>query len=128
MKNIQLIGYKVIFIILLIVITANQKSNCQYQQQYPGTNIRGKVVINDPYNNFPPLKLVKVDLYQFDAIKNVWVLIAATYSDEYGFYYYNYIKPGDYSIQVNQQKNYSVTILQIDYNQTNYQDLPVLYY
>jgi len=117
-----------IFLLLLCLTISGITVNNLQAQQYPGTNLRGKVVTVDYYGNSYPLAYATVDLYYFDYQYNQWVFVISTMSDAYGFYFINYILPGNYVLQVNKSKNYNISVVQIDYRYYSYQDLPMLYF
>lgn len=94
---------------------------------YRGTDLRGMVVAGPGDADQSPIEFAKVELYLYDAAKKIWKVGARTYSDQNGMYYFHSIKPGEYWIQVKDEKNYGpYDVVQIDYNQRQYQDLPLL--
>jgi hypothetical protein len=112
---------KHLFIILCLFINSQVNS-----QNYPGTNVRGRVVTYY-YQQQVPLTSAKVDLYFFDfsrAPGYQWVFIASTLTDAYGFYFFNGVNPNNYTIWVNQVKSYNIQVSFIDYRYYSYQDLP----
>ena len=121
-------SFKTIFIIVLFVAAVGHVSVTYGQSEYPGTNTRGKVALNDKKKNYPPLQHARIDLYHLYPGEAKWVRIAKTYTDDDGFYYFDNIKPDNYTIQVNKDKNFNVTIDEIDYNEKKFQDLPIIYY
>jgi hypothetical protein len=97
-------------------------------QAYPGTNLRGTVV---RAAGRQPLASARVDLYYFDKrypAGQQWRLISSTYTDAGGLYYFKYVRPDNYSIQVNLKKNSSIQVINIDYGHYAYQDLPMIVY
>ncbi len=110
---------KILFIIFsLIVLSA--------KAQYPGTNLRGQVQV--AYNNtYVPYPNASIGLYALNAYNN-WVLVSQAITNEFGFYFFYGIPPGPYSIQINGLKNYSITVVMIDYRFYQFQDVPVLFY
>jgi len=100
-----------------------------YISQQQGVNLRGQVRAVDPVSRSPvPLSKVAVDLYTKEAANRSWRLIAASSTDENGFYYFNRITPGNYFIQVNNRKNYDIRVTPIDQRRQDFLDLPVLNY
>ncbi len=113
-------------IILFLVFAA--LSIEEASAQYPGTNLRGKIVYSDYYGTQYPLTYANVDLYYLDN-NNQWNLVQQTLTDAYGFYYFNYVRPNyTYAIQVNRNRNYNISVVAIDYNYYQYQDLPLFIY
>ncbi|HEY5967040.1 MAG TPA: hypothetical protein VIU35_03635 [Chitinophagaceae bacterium] len=113
---------KYLFLILLCLFINSQANS----QNYPGTNVRGRVVTYY-YQQQVPLTSAKVDLYFFDPSRAPgyqWVFIASTLTDAYGFYFFNGVNPNIYTIWVNQVKSYNIQVLFIDYRYYSYQDLP----
>jgi hypothetical protein len=117
---------KKLIVILLFIFTLNNV-DC-YSQQYPGTNLRGKVLTQDNYGRTFPITYAQVDLYLYNSATNQWILIQSTLTDAYGFYFLNWIIPNSYVIQINKIKNYNISVVWIDYNLYRYQDIPVLYF
>ncbi len=110
--------------VLIFSISLLLYSNSVFSQQYPGTNVRGQILntYGDPAEN------LSVVLYYLNSITDEWVIIASTNTDVEGLYYFNWITPNSYVIQVNQEVNYDVIISEIDYDYYSFQDLPILYY
>ena len=109
---------------LLILITCT----FAYNAQSPGTNLRGKVLTVNVYNQSFPLKYANIDLYFFQHQSQTWHLVTSTVTDAYGFYYLKNISPGNYVVQVNKRKNYNINVVYMDPYSNYYQDLQVLYY
>lgn len=110
--------------VLIFSISLLLYSNSGFSQQYPGTNVRGKVL----YSDGVPAVNASVDLYYLNYNTNEWVIVASASTDANGFYYFNWISPNSYVIQVNRDVNYDVNIIVIDYQYYSYQDLSILYY
>ena len=97
--------------------------------QQQGVNLRGQVRAVDPVNHSSvPLSQVAVNLYTKEPADGNWRLIAASSTNENGFYYFNRITPGNYFIQVNRRKNYDIRVKPIDQRRQDFLDLPVLNY
>jgi hypothetical protein len=99
--------------------------------QYPGTNTRGRVLTVNIYNQQVPLVGARIDLYIFDGrfpVGQQWRLLATSFTDIYGFYYFRYVPPNNYTIQINQLKSYNISVIAIDYRFYTYQDLPLFFY
>ena len=107
-----------------IILSAVFISGTAYAQ-YPGTNLRGQIV--SAYNG-QAIPSAQVNLYFYNSYYQNWVIIASAYTDANGFYYFQYVVPGFYVIQVNQVKNYNIQVVMINYNYYTYQDLPLLYF
>ena len=88
------------------------------------TNVRGVVTVNNAGAHVP-VASIKVDLYSYNPGAAKWVIIATTYTDGYGFYYFKSVAIGYYSIQVNGKKNFEIQVIPIDATKFVYQDLPV---
>lgn len=117
------------FRILLFVVCATLSGYDIVAQSYPGTNLRGKVVTTDYYQQQVPLTYTNVDLYWFNSETQNWELLQNTLTDDYGFFYFNHVIPyRTYSIQINGNQNYTISVDRIDYSLYQYQDLPVLIY
>ncbi len=115
-------------LLLLLSIVALLSGFGVTRQAYPGTNLRGKVV---RALNHQPLASGRIDLYYFDKrypAGQQWRLVASTYTDAGGFYYFKYIRPDYYSIQVNLRKNSNIRVVNIDYGRYAWQDLPMITY
>lgn len=97
------------------------------QAQYPGTNLRGRVMSNGYYGQ-TPLTYANIDLWIYNSYYKKWQVVASTVTDAYGFYYFSGVKPNAYTIQVNKSKNYNINVVMIDYRYYQYQDLPIFYY
>ena len=114
---------KIIITTLLISLTF-----IEAKAQYPGTNLRGRVMTNGYYGQ-SPLTYASVDLYYYRRSNNQWVKLQSTVTDAYGFYYFNYVKHNlDYVIQIGRHSNYNIHVNWINYNYYQYQDLPIFYY
>jgi hypothetical protein len=115
-------------LIAILVFAHVTSGKSFFRYQYPGTNLRGKILTVNYYNQQIPLVSAKVDLFVFDANYNQWRILASVYSDAYGFFYFQLVPVGYYSIQVNQAKNYNIQVVPINYSIYQYQDLPLFYY
>jgi len=83
-------------------------------------DIRGRVDAIHPYSSSPfPASGVKVDLYEHDGVNNTWQIRFSNYTGVDGMYYMRNIRPGNYFLQVQNSRNYPITI----YNEP-YQDIP----
>ena len=97
--------------------------------QQQGVNLRGQVRTIDPVSRSSvPLPKITVDLYNTEPVSGRWLLIAASSTDENGFYYFNRIAPGNYFIQLNKHRNYDIRVTTIDERKQTFLDLPVLNY
>lgn len=96
-------------------------------QQYPGTNLRGQVLA-PIYGQWVPLGNARVDIYAFNPAVQQWQLLGTSFTDVNGFYFFRAVPIGNYVLQVNQQKNYNIEVIFIDYNFYAYQDIPFLYF
>ena len=124
---------KLMFILFLVIF-----SLASYAQQYRGTDIQGKILtINPYYNTYVPLQYTQVDLWYwgwtgtYDQYGNQiwqWYFIAQARTDANGFFYFYGIAPNDYTIKVNQSKDYNIQVVWIDYNLYRYQDLGTFNY
>lgn len=76
-----------------------------------GANIKGQIITNDGSSDLP-LVNTSVDLYLYDQAKNEWVVIAQTITNTSGSYFFYDIVPGKYYLQVNQDKNFEITVPQ----------------
>lgn len=122
---------KSLFFIALIFLSINFAN----AQQYPGTNLRGNIQFLNPYyNTYFPLPNAIVDLY-YNPEPNQFIFIGQTMTNIYGYYYFYAIQPGNgnFYIQVNKAKNYQISVSSIiyynnQYNQNQFQDIPILYY
>ncbi|WP_264564640.1 carboxypeptidase-like regulatory domain-containing protein [Flavobacterium sp. N3904] len=86
------------------------------------TNIRGQVINQQKV----PLVSANVDLYVYDGAKpvgNQWVLRNSTITDSYGFYFFNAVPVGSYTVWVNKSRSYNITVTVIAKN-LSYQDVP----
>lgn len=93
-------------------------------QQYPGTDVRGRV-----FNSSSRLPLVnaKVDLKLPGASQRLQV-VKTTYTDYAGYYYFKGVMPNTYQVSINQMQFFTLTVVQIDYSTTQYQDVPAYFY
>lgn len=124
---------KLIFILFITIFSLSI-----HAQQYRGTDLQGKILtFNTYYNTQVPLQYAQVDLWQWSWTGGYyqngqqiwqWYYIAQARTDANGFYYFFGIAPNNYTIKVNQVKDYQIQVIWIDYNRFRYQDLPVLYY
>jgi hypothetical protein len=99
--------------------------------QYPGTNLRGQILTYNVYGQVVPLAYARIDLFFFDGRYppgQQWRLIGTVSTDAYGFFFFNYIIPNVYTIQVNQLKSFNIQVLVIDYRYYSFQDLGQFYY
>lgn len=110
---------------IAVLIVAFFTSYLALSQGYPGTNLRGKIVNQQTGE---AVIGVSVDIYLLNKETDKWVLIQSTVSGDNGFYFFSWIPPDDYVIQVNRRKNYNVSVRKINYEKQRYQDLPILRY
>ena len=116
--------YSLSLVLLLFLLSAFEGN----QNQYPGTNLRGRILsVNVNQQQFP-LVSAEVEIYYFDAYANQWRVLTRTLTDAYGFFFLQRVPVGFYTIQVNRLKNYNIQVIMIDYNMFQYQDLPIFYY
>ncbi|NND63019.1 MAG: hypothetical protein HKN48_07460 [Flavobacteriaceae bacterium] len=117
---------KIKFILFIVFATLTVQSA---NAQYPGTNLRGKIVSADYYGTQYPLTYANVDLYYLNPQTQQWIIVQQTLTDAYGFYFFSYVQPNyTYAIQVNGDRNYNISVVMIDYNYYQYQDLPLFIY
>ena len=84
-------------------------------------NVRGQVVTN--YNGtMLPYKLARVDLYY--STGGQWTKVQSAITDSYGYYYFKGVQPS-FTLQVNNSKNFNITLPKPDLGNT-YQDIPPL--
>lgn len=93
-------------------------------QQYPGTNLRGKIILNTMYGQQNAVGF-RVDLFVYNGVS--WQLLGTSFTDNYGFYYFRLVPPGNYVIRINQTSNYNINVVYINYSLYSFQDLPILY-
>jgi len=76
------------------------------------TDIRGRVDAIHQYSPQSPFPAsgVKVDLYVYDGVLDTWQIIASNYTGVDGMYYMRNIRPGNYYLQVQNSRNYHITI------------------
>jgi hypothetical protein len=111
--------------ITLMIVAITHFSNLEAKAQYPGTNLRGRVLASGAYGQ--PFLNARVDLYAFNTITSSWVLVTTSYTDYQGFYYFRFVPPGNhYAIQINGKLTYQVQVSMIDYRYYTFQDLPAL--
>jgi hypothetical protein len=97
-------------------------------QQYPGTNLRGRVLINNGTQVFVAARVDLLFMDQRYPPGQQLRLVASTSTDNYGFYYFSYVIPNNYIIQINQSKGFNIQVIPINYQMYQFQDLPVFYY
>ena len=127
---------KKLLFIFFISFCCFAASSQQPPQQYPGTNLRGKVVRFDPnYNAYIPLQNVVVELQQWRFTGSYyqngqpvmqWVTVLIAYTDGAGFYYFYNIALNNYQILVNGSRSMQIQVVWIDYNLYQFQDLPMI--
>jgi hypothetical protein len=115
MKNLKLVS--VITVLFLLVGWFSASAQVR-------TNVRGVVMVNNAGARVP-VASIKVDLYSYNPGAAKWVIVATTYTDGYGFYYFKSVAVGYYSIQVNGKKNFEIQVIPIDPTKFVYQDLAV---
>lgn len=114
---------RILVVILLLSLTVPALA----QFPYPVRNLRGKIMTYDPYyNNWVPLQFSVVELYE--PVGGEWVLLFETMTNAYGFYIFYGVPRGMYYLQVNNAKNYQISVFGIDYRRYVFQDLPILYF
>jgi hypothetical protein len=99
--------------------------------QYPGTNLRGQILTYNTFGQVVPFSYARVDLLFFDGrfpSGQQWRVVATVQADVNGVYFFQYIIPNVYTIQVNQSKTYNIQVLVIDYRYYSFQELGQIYF
>jgi len=115
----------------LLIVLFSLLAMGSLKAQYPGTNLRGQILTYNANRQAVPLAYARVDLLFFDGSSPQgaqWRLIATVSTDAYGFYFFKYIIPNAYTIQVKTRKTYNIQVLAIDYRYYSYQELGQFYY
>lgn len=112
---------KNLFILLFSFVTIgwSNHSNFNYQQ-YPGTNLRGQISIHNN-GQIVPFAYARVDLLFYDG--NGFRIIATVSTDVSGVYFFRYVIPNAYTIQINGNKGFNVQVMVIDYRYYSFQEL-----
>ena len=114
---------KLLFITILLLTC-----HALFSQQQ-SVNLRGQVRTIDPSSRLSvPLPKITVDLYKTEQSNGRPVLIASSYSDDNGFYYFHRIPHGSYFIQVNKRRNFDIRVAPVNEQRQSFLDLPVLKY
>lgn len=112
---------KILILFLVLVSTG-------LYAQYPGTNVRGQIMTSNPYGQQVPLVSAKVDLFVFNPQFQQLQYLATSYTDGYGFFFFNGLPVNNYVINVNGARSYNINVIPIDYNYYRFQDLGVLFF
>jgi hypothetical protein len=114
---------KYLFIIFLLFTLIQVKA-----QNYPGTNVRGQIITQNPWGQQVPFVSAKVDLYIFNTGVNQWQYLSTSYSNNYGFFFFNYLPINNYSISINGSRSYNIQVIFIDYRFYQFQDLGTFFF
>jgi len=94
-------------------------------QLYPGTNIRGRVLVSSPYMPAAVPRLgVPVELFAASGVPGKWQLVAKTSTDRHGFYYFSKVPLNTYVLRVAGRMNFTVVVRPINYMLQQFQDIP----
>ena len=93
-------------------------------QSYPGTNIKGQV-LTIQYNQPIPVSQARVDLLFFNGQQ--LILLATTFTDAYGSFFFQYVIPNNYTITINGGRSFNISVGYIDYRYYSFLNLPVFY-
>lgn len=99
-----------------------------FQQQYPGTVIRGRLLTVNNWGQQVPLVSARVELFVFNPNIQQLQLVATSFTDMYGNFGFNYVNVNYYTIWVNGVKSYNIQVVYIDYRFYQYQNLGDFYY
>ena len=116
---------KIIIVILFLSFSQFVQSQ---QVAAQGINVRGLIKTFLAYNqSYAPVQSAVVALYHYDNNKHQWIIAAKTLTNQYGYYYFYRLKPGQYYIQVNGKNNYRINVTKVNINAYQFQDVPVIY-
>lgn len=96
------------------------------QAQYPGTNLRGQVVTRNQFGLTLPLPGVRVDLLVLNPNNPAGqqlMILGTSFTNQGGFYFFNRVQPGFYTIEINQTQTFPLQVNVIDYRYSLYQDI-----
>jgi hypothetical protein len=94
-------------------------------QPYPGTNLRGRIDMFNPYTrSLAPARGIVVELFTAGRVPGQWSLVVRTATDFAGFYYFSRITPGQYVLRFAERMNFTIAVVPIDYRIQQFQDIP----
>lgn len=94
-------------------------------QPYPGTNLRGRVDMFNPYmRSSVPASGIVVELFAPGRASGQWSLAGRTATDFAGFYYFSRVTPGQYVLRFAGRMNFTIPVVPINYRIKQFQDIP----
>jgi len=98
-----------IFVLFLILLISTQVS---------ATDIRGRIDGQHAYSSSRfPVRSARISFYYWTGKK--WVSAGKAFTGPDGMYYMKNLRPGNYTLQVNDKQNFSITI-----RNSRFQDIP----